>query len=59
MLRRAVERGELPPDVDVDLALDLLAGPLYLRAVLGSGPLDATYPAARRGALHAVRARND
>jgi AcrR family transcriptional regulator len=43
MLRRAVERGELPADVDVDLALDLLAGPLYLRTVAASGPLDDTY----------------
>lgn len=43
MLRRAIDRGELPPDIDEDLALDLLAGPLYLRTVLGSGPLDTTY----------------
>ena len=57
MLRRAVERGELPGDVDVDLALDLLAGPLYFRAVLSGGPVDATYPQRLADAfLHAVRA---
>jgi hypothetical protein len=43
MLRRAVERGELPSDVDAELALDLLAGPLYLRAVVPGDRLDATY----------------
>lgn len=31
MVARAVERGELPADVDVDLALDLVAAPLYWR----------------------------
>jgi hypothetical protein len=57
MLRRAVERGELPPDVDVDLALDLLAGPLYLRAAVAGGPLDATYAERLTDAfLRAVRA---
>jgi AcrR family transcriptional regulator len=30
-LNRAIERGELPPDTNVDLALDLLYGPLYHR----------------------------
>ena len=58
MLRRAVERGELPPDVDVDLALDLLAGPLYLRAAVAGGPLDPTYAERLADAfLRAVRAR--
>jgi AcrR family transcriptional regulator len=59
MLRRAVERGELPPDVDVDLALDLLAGPLYLRAVVVSGPLDGTYAERLADAfLRAVQAKD-
>ncbi len=43
MLRPAVERGELPANVDLDLALDLLAGPLYLRTEASSGPLDDRY----------------
>jgi AcrR family transcriptional regulator len=60
MLERAIERGELAANVDVDLALDLLAGPLYLRAVLGSGPLEATYPERLADAfLRAVDAQTD
>jgi hypothetical protein len=43
MLERAVKRGELPSDVDVDLALDLLAGPLYVRTVIAGQPPDTTY----------------
>ncbi|MGW7586981.1 TetR-like C-terminal domain-containing protein [Kitasatospora sp. NPDC054768] len=31
LLERAVDRGELPADVDRELALDFLAGPLYWR----------------------------
>jgi AcrR family transcriptional regulator len=31
MLQRAIERGELPPDTDLELALDLMAAPLYWR----------------------------
>lgn len=30
---RAIARGEVPPDTDVPLATDLLAGPLYMLAV--------------------------
>jgi AcrR family transcriptional regulator len=59
MLRRAVERGELPPDVDVDLALDLFAGPLYLRALVAGEPLDAKYVERLADAfLRAVQARS-
>lgn len=36
MLRRAVDRGEVGPDSDLELAQDLIGGPLYLRgAILG------------------------
>lgn len=41
ILRRAVERGELPGGTDVDLGLDLLAGPLYWRAAVLGAPADA------------------
>jgi AcrR family transcriptional regulator len=44
MLERAVERGEVAPDVDVQVALHLIAGPVYLRAVFPGETLDATYP---------------
>ena len=39
LLRRAIDRSELPPDTDVDLALDLLYGPLYHRLLHGHAPL--------------------
>jgi AcrR family transcriptional regulator len=31
VLERAVERGELPPDLDLDLAADLIVGPIAVR----------------------------
>ncbi|MFO0578061.1 MAG: TetR-like C-terminal domain-containing protein [Polyangia bacterium] len=34
-LRRGIERGELARDLDVELALDLLAAPLYYRTLFG------------------------
>jgi AcrR family transcriptional regulator len=58
MLQRAVERGEIAPDVDVQVALQLIAGPLYLRAVFPGEQLDATYPERLADAfLRAVGAR--
>lgn len=36
---RAVDRGELPPEVKVDVALDLLFGALYHRLLHGHAPL--------------------
>jgi AcrR family transcriptional regulator len=36
---RAVERGEVPADLDVDAALDLVYGPLYHRLLHGHAPL--------------------
>lgn len=41
VLHRAVERGEVRPDLDVDLALDFLGGPLFYRILVTGGPLDA------------------
>jgi AcrR family transcriptional regulator len=37
---RAIERGELPSATDVELALDLLYGPIYHRLLHGHAPLD-------------------
>jgi AcrR family transcriptional regulator len=37
LLRRAIRRGELPADLDVDLANDLLIAPLYWRMTVVSG----------------------
>jgi AcrR family transcriptional regulator len=41
VLRRGVERGDLRPDLDLELALDLLGGPLFYRLLVTGGPLDA------------------
>lgn len=38
LLERAVARGELPADVDREIALDLLAGPLYWRLAVVHTP---------------------
>jgi AcrR family transcriptional regulator len=40
VLHRAMERGELHPDVDVELVLDFLGGPLFYRVLVTGGPLD-------------------
>ncbi len=35
---RRAARGEISDGIDVDLALDLISGPLYWRAVVVRGP---------------------
>lgn len=40
VLGRAVARGELRADVDSELALDFLGGPLFYRLLVTGGPLD-------------------
>jgi AcrR family transcriptional regulator len=39
-LRRGVERGDLRPDVDLELVLDVLGGPLFYRLLITGGPID-------------------
>ena len=39
LFKRAIERGEIPADTDVELALDLLFGPIYHRLLHGHAPL--------------------
>jgi AcrR family transcriptional regulator len=39
IFRRAIERGEIPADTKVEVALDLLYGPLYHRLLHGHAPL--------------------
>ena len=43
MLDQAIERGELPADTDLDLALDFLAGPLYWRLAVLHAPTAPDY----------------
>ena len=40
---RAVDRGEIAPDAPVDVALDLLYGPLYHRLLHGHAPVDHAF----------------
>ncbi|WP_405595118.1 TetR/AcrR family transcriptional regulator [Streptomyces sp. NBC_01410] len=42
-LQRAVERGELPTDLDLKLALDLLAAPVYWRLSVRHAQLEPDY----------------
>ena len=43
LIGRAVERGELDPSVDVETALDVLAGPLYWRLAVIQTPEGEEY----------------
>ncbi len=40
VLDRGIERGDLAPDLDAELALDVLGGPLFYRLLITGGPLD-------------------
>ena len=39
LLRRGIERGEMRPDLDVEIAVDLLFGPIYYRLLMSGEPL--------------------
>ena len=41
VLRRGIERGDLRSDLDMELALDVLGGPLFYRLLITGGPIDA------------------
>lgn len=43
LVEGAKERGELPKDADVELVLDLLYGPIWVRLLVGHAPLDAKF----------------
>jgi AcrR family transcriptional regulator len=42
-LRRGIERGELPRDLDLDLTLDILYGAIYMRFLIRHDDLSARY----------------
>ncbi|MGW6933734.1 TetR/AcrR family transcriptional regulator [Lentzea sp. NPDC054927] len=42
-LLRAIERGELPGDLDVDVALDHLVGPVHYRALVTGAPVPRAF----------------
>lgn len=43
IFRRAIARGELPQDTDIELALDLIAAPVYWRFVVRAAKAGPTY----------------
>jgi Tetracyclin repressor-like, C-terminal domain len=40
VLERGVARGDLDRDLDFELALDVLGGPLFYRLLITGGPID-------------------
>jgi AcrR family transcriptional regulator len=56
-LRRAIERGELGPDTDIDLAIHTIQGPLISRRAIGNEAVDeASFEALLTATLRALRA---
>ncbi|MFI7004238.1 TetR/AcrR family transcriptional regulator [Nocardia sp. NPDC050175] len=43
LLRRGIDRGELPADLDTELALDLCIAPLFWRQLMGGQPTRPDY----------------
>jgi len=43
IIEQGKERGELDDNLDTDVALDLLYGPIYYRLLVGHQPLDASF----------------
>ena len=43
LLEQAIRQGEVRSDLDAEVALDLLYGPLFFRLLLGHAPLDASF----------------
>jgi AcrR family transcriptional regulator len=43
ILMRAIDRGEIPKDIDLEVALDLIYGPIYHRMLHGHAPLDERF----------------
>ena len=45
ILRRGIERGQLPPDTDVELVIELVSGALMFHHFFGESEVDADYAA--------------
>src|SRR3982074_2843830 len=43
LLQRGIERGELRRDLDLEIAIDLLLGPIYYRLAISGEPLNDTF----------------
>jgi AcrR family transcriptional regulator len=53
-VQRGITNGQLIPDTDVELVLDVIAGPVYTRLLITGVPVDPTYS---RAAVELVLAR--
>jgi AcrR family transcriptional regulator len=56
VLQRGIERGDLRPDADVDIATELLVGPVYFRLMFG-GDLDPAFADRVAASVHRGFAR--
>jgi hypothetical protein len=43
MVRRAIGRGELPPEADAELMIETLVAPLFLRTLVTAKPITSAY----------------
>jgi AcrR family transcriptional regulator len=43
LLARGIDRGELRPDLDMEIAVDLLLGPIYYRLLMSGEPLTSGF----------------
>ena len=43
IVHRAIDRGEVPADVDVDLVVDLVSAPLFYRVLVSGDPVDDAF----------------
>lgn len=43
IFKRALDEGDVRRDIDVEVALDLIYGPIFYRLLVGHGPLDANF----------------
>jgi AcrR family transcriptional regulator len=43
ILQRGIDRGQLPAEIDRNMLLDTLYGPLYFRMLVGHGPLSTSF----------------
>lgn len=58
ILQRAMDRGELHPDVDLEVVIDELVGAIWYRALLAGGRLGAPYAETLAGTLvHGIAVR--
>src|SRR6267143_5494309 len=43
LLARGIDRGELRPDLDLEIGVDLLLGPIYYRLLMSGEPLTSGF----------------